>query len=244
VALFLSVGGVLVALLAALGSGQGILHVGIGLGITLLAWLATLVGGTIAITAMVLARRSRQTGLQVRNLVALIFALGFLLFFGNLVWTGKSVPAIHDATTNLADIPQFRRLEVRKDNWKNIPELPGSPKGKLTPQQRWRAIHAQAYADLRTVRVPWSAAETVERAKRLAIARGWEVVTVDPGNGMLEAVATSMFFRFKDNVVLRARDVPGGGAEVDMRSMSRIGGGDVGVNAKRIRSFLADLRAT
>lgn len=241
-ALVLSIGGVVVALIAAVGSSQGAWHFGPGLITTLVAWFATLVGGALAIVAMVLARRSGQAGLQIRNLVALIVALGFALFFGNQIWVGRSVPAIHDVSTNLADMPEFRKLEVRKDNLANIPELPGSPKGKLTPQQRWRALHAEAYADLRTIQVPWTAAETVERARRLATTRGWEVVTADPEDGIVEAVATSMFFRFKDNVVLRARDLPGGGAEVDMRSISRVGGGDVGVNAKRIRSFLADLR--
>ena len=59
---------------------------------------------------------------------------------------------------------------------------------------------------------------------------------------MLEATATSFFFRFKDDVVVRVRPAPGGGSLVDMRSISRVGGSDVGMNAKRVRAFLGDLR--
>jgi uncharacterized protein (DUF1499 family) len=60
--------------------------------------------------------------------------------------------------------------------------------------------------------------------------------------GTLEATDTTFFFRFKDDVVVRARPAPGGGTLVDMRSISRVGGSDVGVNAKRVRAFLADLQ--
>ena len=102
----------------------------------------------------------------------------------------------------------------------------------------------EGYPDLTTIRVPWTVAETVQRAAQLARERGWELVTVDTGQGVVEAVDTSRFFRFKDNVVVRVRPVTGGGAGsmVDMRSISRVGVSDVGVNARRIRSFLEDLQ--
>jgi uncharacterized protein (DUF1499 family) len=60
---------------------------------------------------------------------------------------------------------------------------------------------------------------------------------------VLEATETTFFFRFKDDVVVRARPAPGGGSLVDMRSISRVGGSDVGLNAKRVRAFLADLQS-
>jgi uncharacterized protein (DUF1499 family) len=103
-------------------------------------------------------------------------------------------------------------------------------------------VHASAYGDLRTVRVPMNVADAIRRAEALARDRGWEVALVDTEAGVLEAVDTSLFFRFKDNVAVRARPDPAGGSQVDMRSISRVGGSDVGVNAKRVRSFLADLQ--
>ena len=66
---------------------------------------------------------------------------------------------------------------------------------------------------------------------------------LDPAAGIVEATETSFFFRFKDDVVVRARPAPDGGSQVDMRSISRVGVSDVGVNAKRVRAFLADLQA-
>ena len=90
--------------------------------------------------------------------------------------------------------------------------------------------------------MPWSVDETVRRAEALARERGWEVASADP-RGIVEATDTSTFFRFKDDVVVRVTPNPTGGSHVDMRSVSRVGVSDVGVNAKRIRAFLDDLRA-
>jgi hypothetical protein len=155
------------------------------------------------------------------------------------------VPPIHEVTTNLDDMPQFSRLRVREDNLEGLDKVERADLRGLSNEQRWRRMHEQAYGDLRTVRVPWRVAETVQRAERLARERGWEIARADPAAGVLEATATTFFFRFKDDVALRARPARGGaGTDVDMRSISRVGRSDVGANAKRIREFLADLQRT
>jgi uncharacterized protein (DUF1499 family) len=71
---------------------------------------------------------------------------------------------------------------------------------------------------------------------------GWEIVATDPSRGRIEATDTTSWFRFKDDVVIRltARDY---GTYVDVRSKSRVGVGDMGVNASRIREFLERLSA-
>ena len=51
-------------------------------------------------------------------------------------------------------------------------------------------------------------------------------------------------FRFQDDIVIRIQPGPGGlTSEVDVRSVSRVGRSDLGVNANRIRNFLKDLQA-
>jgi len=93
------------------------------------------------------------------------------------------------------------------------------------------------------LRVPAAPAEVVRRTEALARDRGWDVVSVDARAGIVEATATTLFFRFKDDVVVRVRpdSARSGGSIVDMRSISRVGGSDVGVNAARIRKFFVDL---
>jgi uncharacterized protein (DUF1499 family) len=88
-------------------------------------------------------------------------------------------------------------------------------------------------------------AEVIAKAERLAKVRGWEIAVVDPIEGRMEATETSRFFAFKDDVVIRVRPTEDGtGSIVDMRSISRVGVSDLGMNAKRVRSFIADLAGT
>jgi uncharacterized protein (DUF1499 family) len=114
-----------------------------------------------------------------------------------------------------------------------------------TPQQRWETLHREGYSDIRTVRINRPVADVIAKAERLAKARGWDLAIVDPTEGRVEATDTSALFRFRDDIVLRVRPTEDGtGSVVDMRSVSRVGVSDLGVNAKRVRAFLADLSGT
>jgi hypothetical protein len=244
-ALLLSLGGVAAALISAIGSGQGAWQFRTGFTILRYALFAAAAGALLALVGLVLARRRRAAKLAALNLLALVAGLGFVLYLGSQIRTARTVPAIHDIATNLDDLPQFQALQVRADNLENIPDNDDPKLKALDPESRWKSLHRAGYPDLRTVELPWTPAETAERAKRLAEKRGWVIARADPKAGALEATDTTLFFRFKDDVVLRARPNPAGsGSLVDMRSISRVGGSDVGLNAKRIRAFLADLQAS
>jgi uncharacterized protein (DUF1499 family) len=68
----------------------------------------------------------------------------------------------------------------------------------------------------------------------------WELVEAVPEEGRIEATDTTFWFRFKDDVVIRIRP-SGSGSILDARSLSRVGGGDAGTNARRLRAFFATL---
>ena len=55
--------------------------------------------------------------------------------------------------------------------------------------------------------------------------------------GRIEASDRTLVFRFVDDVVIRLRPARGGGTQLDVRSKSRDGRGDLGANAGRIRAF-------
>jgi len=235
-------GAVAAGLVGAIGAGRELWHFRTGFRILEYAIYAGAAGILVALVAAFFAWRARPR-LALVNLLAILVAGAFLAFVGNQVATARSVPAIHDVSTNLDDWPRFYRLKVRDDNLASVPDLGRPELAAMEPRERWKAIHREHYGDIATIRVPWSVAETVARARALAVERGWEIVTADAENGIVEAVDTSRFFRFKDDVVVRVRPVTdGGGSIVDMRSISRVGVSDVGVNAGRVRSFLADLR--
>ena len=179
------------------------------------------------------------------RIMGMIVALGYAGWMLSWVYTARSVPAIHDISTDLADPPQFRMLALRTDNLDDVPGADDPQMKGLNPQQRWESLHRNAYGDVRTVRISEPVVDVVAKAERLAKARDWDVAIADPIEGRVEATATTALFRFKDDVVLRVRPSEDGkGSVVDMRSVSRVGVSDLGVNAKRVRAFLADLSGT
>ena len=179
------------------------------------------------------------------RIMGMVVALGYAGWMLSWVYTARSVPAIHDVSTDLADPPQFRMLALRTDNLDDVPGADDPEMRGLNPQQRWESLHRNAYGDVRTVRISEPVVDVVAKAERLAKARDWDVAIADPIEGRVEATATTALFRFKDDVVLRVRPSEDGkGSVVDMRSVSRVGVSDLGVNAKRVRAFLADLSGT
>ncbi len=98
-----------------------------------------------------------------------------------------------------------------------------------------------AYPDIQPLEVAAPPAEVFPRALAAAEAMGWEIVRKDPAAGRIEAVATSAWFGFKDDVVVRVATATSG-SRVDMRSKSRVGRSDIGTNARRIRAYLQHLK--
>ena len=242
-ALGLAVGSVVVALVAAIGAGQGLWHFRPAFTLLRYTFYIAAAAALLAILAWWLLRRSGTRGYRKHNIAAFIIAALFTLYLGQLALAARKAPPIHDVTTNLADPPPFRALRLRSDNLDIVPHLGREELWRMDTEGRWQALHRENYGDLRTVRVPWSPAETIRRAEKIARDRDWEFARISPDSGTLEATETSTFFRFKDDIVVRARGAPGGGSLVDMRSVSRVGVSDIGVNAERIRSFLAELQA-
>ena len=82
--------------------------------------------------------------------------------------------------------------------------------------------------------------DVFDRSEQVVQGLGWEVVNADRAAGRIEATDTTFWFGFKDDVVVRIRPADNG-SRVDLRSVSRVGGGDIGANAARIRAFSSRL---
>jgi fatty-acyl-CoA synthase len=76
-------------------------------------------------------------------------------------------------------------------------------------------------------------ADAYAAAKAALLNDGLKVVTDDPVGGRLEAVATSFWYGFKDDVMVRVKP-EGGGSRIDLRSISRVGVSDLGQNCERV----------
>jgi len=143
----------------------------------------------------------------------------------------KSLPLIHDVSTDLADPPKFvALLEARR----------GSPNGADHGGEKVAEAQRKGYPDVKPVVLGVPPGEALRRAHDAATSLGWQVVASDPASGRLEATATTPWWGFKDDIVVRVRP-EGGGSRVDVRSASRVGRSDLGANAERIRRLLARL---
>jgi uncharacterized protein (DUF1499 family) len=142
------------------------------------------------------------------------------------------VPPIHDITTDTDNPPAFvAALKLRPAD-ANTVKYEGA---ELAAKQ-----HA-AYPDIAPLKMSVAPADAFKRALDTAKAMpGWTVVDADSAAGRIEANETSRWFRFTDDVVIRVAP-DGSGSRIDVRSVSRVGRSDFGVNAGRIRAYTAAL---
>ena len=199
---------------------------------TLLRW-AAYVGIAAILIALPPAVVGYARGHRVRVLVAALAFLGGAAAFGiPFQWqqSARGLPPIHDITTDLDNPPAFEAVAPLRAEAPNSLERPPD----LAQQQR------QGYPDLAPVTLPMPAEQAFDRALAEAQDAGWRIVTADKGAGRIEATDTTRWFGFEDDVVVRLTPW-GSGTRVDVRSVSRIGRGDVGTNARRIRRYLQAL---
>lgn len=96
------------------------------------------------------------------------------------------------------------------------------------------------YADLQPQRFNQPPEKVFATALEVGRAQGWDIRETKPEQGIIEAIATTRLFKFKDDVTITVTS-EGSATIVNVRSKSRIGKGDMGTNARRIRAFQADL---
>ena len=169
------------------------------------------------------------------GLAAIGLACGVLAFAipASHLNKARNAPRLYDVTTDMRNPPQFIAILPLRDK-----AGARNPAGYAGPELA--ALQAKAYPDIRPLIVPAPVRAAFDAALALAVEKGWDIVAVAPQEGRIEATATTFWYRFRDDVVLRliAAD---GQTRIDMRSASRIGKNDVGANAARIRAFLSDL---
>jgi uncharacterized protein (DUF1499 family) len=206
-------------------SKMGALPSRISFPLFLLGGLLGLVGLILALVALYTTRPAKGRagrGLAWGALALSLPVLGGIAFAAS---SGGSAPPINDITTDFADPPQFAALAREGPNAGRDMSYPGE---SFASQQR------AAYPDLAPIAVGTPPEATFAAVKAAVVGFGWTIVAADTGTGVIEATDTSHIFRFVDDIAIRVRP-DADGSHVDMRSKSREGQGDLGVNAKRIR---------
>jgi len=219
----------LIVLLAGPGINAGIVPWQLGL---LAFAVSALVCGIGAVALLVaLARKSTREnarGLLLLGLVAGVLGAGVP---AAIVLGARAAPPIHDITTDLQNPPAFVAITA---------DLRGPGTNPVSYDPAIAEKQAAAYPLIRPVRLAMAPDAAFARAEAAARAMGWEIVATDATALRIEATATVPWWGFKDDVVVSLTPA-GDGTIVDVRSKSRVGQGDLGVNAKRISDYLAKL---
>jgi uncharacterized protein (DUF1499 family) len=207
---------------------------GLGAGFQIVRWsvsadlAAIIVTLAAAIAAYKFAAR-RALFVALTGLVVSLVVAGPPIY----VWRyAEGLPHLHDITTDTDNPPRFVAvMPLRKD-----------ASNSTDYSAETAALQKQGYPDIGPALLAVPPAQALQLAERAARAMGWDIVAVAPDALRIEATATTLMFGFKDDVVIRVT-ANGSGSRVDVRSLSRIGGSDLGTNAKRIRSFMRQLAA-
>ena len=188
-------------------------------------------GGVLSLLFLIIpATRKNSTG---KLIIALIISIAVVAVPLQMRSTAQSLPFIHDITTDTDNPPQFVAVLPLREDAPNPPEYAGS---KIAEQQ------LEAYPDIRTQQYAETLDVVFEAALQTARDQGWEIVAAESAEGRIEAVDTTFWYGFKDDVVIRIQS-DNGGNRLDVRSKSRVGMSDLGTNANRIRAYLEDLEA-
>jgi hypothetical protein len=157
---------------------------------------------------------------------AVLLVPGALLLL-SLLGSRGNFPPIHDITTDTADPPVFSAAMDRR----------GAASNSLQIDPETIEAQISAYPELATIHTDASIESAFYRAGAIARELGWEIYREDLNAGYIEAVETTAIMGFKDDIVIRLR-TNAGGTLVDLRSVSRVGLGDLGANAARIAAFI------
>ncbi|MBI1366794.1 MAG: DUF1499 domain-containing protein [Alphaproteobacteria bacterium] len=235
----------LAAALAAMGPGYrfGLWDLGTAFSVMRMLSLPLIVAAALAGAGFLLALW-RARGVALFALIAFAAAGAAAYVPIKMKAMVDSNPFIHDVTTDFDDPPQI--IAAANEERSNPAAYEGAAivkqTGKTVEESQKQAfpdiVPLDSSADLKTAAK--AAREVVEAMGMRILAEG--PATDDAGSGWrIEAVATSAWFGFKDDFIVRIRPQATGGVRVDVRSESRVGGSDLGQNAKRVRAFLKAL---
>ena len=199
-----------------------------------LAALLGIISLVLGIIGLLRTRKSSGRSGRERAWVGVGTGVALILVLLNGISSGGSAPPIHDVTTSIDDPPAFSDAVRNAPGRANGVDYPdGGP--SVPDQQR------NGFPDLGSLQLSESPADVLERCREAAESLGWTVTLVDAEALRIEAYDTTSVFRFVDDIVVRVRP-SSTGSVVDLRSNSRVGGGDLGANAARIIAFLEILQ--
>lgn len=223
----------ILTIIGAIGNRTELLYYRTALGLFLSAGNFSLPIAGIALLVLILTVFKKAPRVaKTSAMMGLIFAITIYLPYHVFMNRVQSVPRIHDISTDTENPPAFVRIASLRMAGLNSLDYGGSI---IAKQQK------AAYPEVQPAYLNFD--KTAVFAKALAVAKemDWEVIDSNQREGRIEATDTTFAFGFKDDVVIRITEAGPQKTRVDIRSVSRVGVSDVGVNAARVLKFLHKL---
>jgi Protein of unknown function (DUF1499) len=185
----------------------------------------------LLVTLVIASFMPRWSGQRSQLLPSMVIVLVSALIFITLIFGRGNYPSTHNISTDTYNPPEFIAAY----------ELRGSESNPLVYTEEVAELQRTGYSDLASLHSDLPSGEAFIRSRAIANKLGWNIHESDITGGHIEAVDTTFWFGFKDDIVIRV--LPNGsGSVIDLRSVSRIGGSDHGANAARIRKFIATFK--
>jgi uncharacterized protein (DUF1499 family) len=220
----------------------GLLVLTMGGGFLLVAALGLIAAVSLVLVLIKKPRDNQRAGIA---LAGLVMAGGIAAMFGSMAGTAGKNP-IHDVATDTANPPAFSQstMAVREKAGANPLNDYQTPLSQIplfegvSPNVAIRS-HAQIITETYPTLQPLPLGQASQQQGAAAVAAamdelGFKSIRTDSETGVVEGVAESYWFGFKDDVVARVSD-----KQIDFRSVSRVGQSDLGANAKRVAALRA-----
>ena len=239
----------LVFITAALGAKFGLWSWQFGLGtltrgVGMKMIMGSVAFGLLAILATVLVKPRKGWWI---GILALLVGIGGMTKGAATQKKVASLPFIHDVTTDTQNPPVFTDVildERAKTEGVNTLDYIGktAPSGADWKEKKLVSVlQTAAYPNVRSLVLGDTPDVAFGEALAATKSMGWTIKSKNLEVGTIEATATTFWYGFKDDVAIRIRPAEGGGSIVDVRSVSRVGGSDIGANAARVEAFLRKL---
>ncbi|MEM8988286.1 MAG: DUF1499 domain-containing protein [Pseudomonadota bacterium] len=191
--------------------------------------MAAMAGAGVAFIALLVSVIPAPRAIGAVPLIALILAASAAATPFAMRHQALKAPPIHDITTDTVNPPRFVTVLEKRKEGENDTDYAGE---EIAIQQR------EAYPDIQPLYLSLNKdaafAVTLDAISR----SGWELQAAAPVEGRIEATATTFWFGFKDDIVIRIRQEAAGRSRIDIRSASRVGMSDLGANAARIKKLV------
>ncbi|HKK45882.1 MAG TPA: DUF1499 domain-containing protein [Balneolaceae bacterium] len=198
--------------------------------------LLAFIGLALAVVFAFVNKPDRPRRLKWMAYLGTFLGIAVLANVGYWYYEAQQYPPIHDITTDTQNPPTFdASITKLRADWPNPSKYGGPDIAK---------VQLKYYPDIKTLYLDDSYSNAFNKALAAAKKMPWEKIeTADKSRGIIEATDKLAWFGFKDDIVIRVDTAETTNrSKIDVRSVSRIGRGDLGVNADRVRDYLATVK--